>query len=152
MAKEYKNPALTTDIIIFSKIEEKIKVLLIKRKYDPFKDCWAIPGGFVEYNEELEDSAKRELQEETGISGVIIEQLGAFGRVGRDPRGRTVSIVYYACVNASELNIKAQDDAKEAQWFNIQELPKLAFDHSEIMSLALKDTRVKSLLEKQLKQ
>ena len=143
MQKEYKNPALTTDIVIFSIIDESLKVLLIKRKNEPFKDKWAIPGGFVDYNEEIDDAAKRELEEETNVSGVFPEQFGTYGRVGRDPRGRTVSVCYYACVNASKLNVKAQDDAKEACWFNVKELPELAFDHSEIMSAAIKNLRCK---------
>ncbi|MEI8389981.1 MAG: NUDIX hydrolase [bacterium] len=139
MSKEYKNPALTTDIILFSdyKDGEDLKVLFIKRKYEPFKNKWAFPGGFVEYNEELEEAAKRELEEETSIKDVCLKQLGAFGRVGRDPRGRTVSVVYYASVNSSELFIKAQDDAKDAQWFSVNKLPELAFDHAEIIAFAL---------------
>jgi len=142
MAKEYKNPALTTDIILFS-CEEEPKVLLIKRKYDPFKDKWAFPGGFVEYDEELEVAAQRELEEETNITGLCLEQLRTFGRVGRDPRGRTVSVVYYAYVETlSTLNVKAQDDAKEAQWFSIKNLPELAFDHAEIMAFALKKLKM----------
>lgn len=143
MAKEYKNPALTTDIIIFSIIEKDLKVLLIKRKNEPFQDKWAIPGGFVEYDEELKIAAKRELEEETNIKNIHIEELGAFGRVGRDPRGRTVSVVYYACVNHSKLNIKAQDDAKDAQWFSMKKLPELAFDHAEVMASALENLKIK---------
>ncbi|HBG48144.1 MAG TPA: NUDIX hydrolase [Cyanobacteria bacterium UBA9971] len=143
MAKEYKNPALTTDIILFSCDGEKdLKVLLIKRKYEPFKDKWAFPGGFVEYDEELETAAHRELEEETGIKDLCLKQLGTFGRVGRDPRGRTVSVVYYAFVDdASKLNVKAQDDAKDARWFNIKKLPELAFDHAEILDCALANVK-----------
>ena len=145
MAKEYKNPALTTDVILFSYDEEEkdFKVLLIKRKNEPFQDKWAIPGGFVEYDEELDTGAKRELEEETNVKIVNFEQLGTFGRPGRDPRGRTVSVVYYACVNPLKLNIKAQDDAQDAQWFSIKKLPDLAFDHAEIMSCALENLRMK---------
>ena len=142
MAKEYKNPALTTDIILFSLYgeEKDLKVLLIKRKYEPFKDKWAFPGGFVEYDEELEAAAQRELEEETNIKDICLEQLGTFGRVGRDPRGRTISVVYYALVDdSSKLNVKAQDDAKDAQWFSVKKLPELAFDHAEIMDFALKN-------------
>ena len=143
MSKEYKNPSLTTDIVIFSIIEENLKVLLIKRKNEPFKDKWAIPGGFVDYDEEIDIAAKRELQEETNVSGISLEQFGTYGRVGRDPRGRTVSVCYYACVNAGKLSVKAQDDAKDANWFNIKELPELAFDHVEIMSAAEENLRAK---------
>ena len=142
MAKEYKNPALTTDIILFSLYgeEKDLKVLLIKRKYEPFKDKWAFPGGFVEYDEELETAAHRELEEETNIKDICLKQLGTFGRVGRDPRGRTVSVVYYAYIDdSSKLNVKAQDDAKDAQWFSVKKLPELAFDHAEIMGFALEN-------------
>ncbi len=138
MSKEYKNPALTTDILVFAKEQENITVLLIKRKNPPFQDKWAIPGGFVEYDEEIDDAAKRELEEETNIKGVELEQLRTFGKVGRDPRGRTVSVVYYAFIeDASKLDVKAQDDAKEVCWFSINNLPKLAFDHAEILDYAL---------------
>jgi len=142
MAKEYKNPALTTDIVLFSLYgeEKDLKVLLIKRKYEPFKDKWAFPGGFVEYDEELETAAHRELEEETNIKDICLKQLGTFGRVGRDPRGRTVSVVYYAYIDdSSKLNVKAQDDAKDAQWFSVKKLPELAFDHAEIMGFALEN-------------
>jgi 8-oxo-dGTP diphosphatase len=144
MTKEYKNPALTTDVIVFSceaceaEKDKDLKVLLIKRRNAPFKDKWAIPGGFIEYDEELEDAAARELQEETNISGAELEQIGVFGRVGRDPRGRTVSIVYYTIIDSSKHYIKAQDDAKEVRWFSVKNLPDLAFDHAEIMDYALK--------------
>lgn len=143
MSKKYKYPALTVDIIIFSVNEEKLKVLLIKRKNDPFRNCQAIPGGFVEYDEEIDAAAERELVEETGISGIALEQAGVFGRVGRDPRGRTISIVYFACVNASKLTVKAGDDAKEADWFEVKELPELAFDHAEIISSVLENFKTK---------
>jgi len=146
MKKEYKNPALTIDIILFfhDEDEKDTKALLIKRKYAPFKDKWAFPGGFVEYDEELEDAAQRELEEETNITGICLKQLGTFGRVGRDPRGRTVSVVYYAYVkNLSSLNVKAKDDANDAQWFSIEKLPELAFDHAEIMDFALKNLKIK---------
>lgn len=143
MRQEYRYPALTTDIVIFSVQEKDLKVLLIKRKNDPFKDKWAIPGGFVDENEELDTAAKRELEEETNISDVSLEQIGTFGRVGRDPRGRTVSIVYFSCIIPSKHIIKAQDDAKEAEWFSIKKLPALAFDHSEILAHTLKNLKIK---------
>lgn len=138
MAEKYKPIALTVDIIVFAGSSSNVKTLLIKRGNPPFKDKWAIPGGFVDYNEELEDAAKRELQEETGIQGISLQQLHVFGKPGRDPRGRTVSVVYYACIDNANLRIKAGDDAKEVQWFNIQELPELAFDHQEILDYAVK--------------
>lgn len=138
MPKEYNYPALTADIILFSTNEEIPQVLLIKRGKEPFKDKWALPGGFMEENEELEDAAKRELEEETNIKNLSLNQLGAFGKVGRDPRGRTVSIVYWAFVDASKISPKAGDDAKEACWFSIDNLPELAFDHAEIINYAIR--------------
>ncbi len=99
MTKEYKNPALTTDIVVFSIVEKDLNVLLIKRKNEPFRDKWAIPGGFVDYDEEIYTAAERELEEETNVKNIHLEQIGTFGKVGRDPRGRTVSVVYFACVN-----------------------------------------------------
>lgn len=143
MSKEYKNPALTTDIVVFSVMENDLNVLLIKRKNEPFRDKWAIPGGFVDYDEEIYTAAKRELEEETNVKGINLEHLGTFGKVGRDPRGRTVSAVYFACVNPQKLDIKAQDDAKEAGWFSVKKLPELAFDHTEILSCALENLRIK---------
>jgi len=144
MKKEYKYPALTADVIVFAILEKDLYVLLIQRKNEPFRDCWAIPGGFVEDNEELETAARRELEEETSLKNIHLEQLGAFGRVNRDPRGRTVSTVYYACINPTNHYIMAQDDAKDAQWFKIKELPPLAFDHAEIMTSALETMRIKT--------
>lgn len=136
MSKTYKNPAVTVDILIFAKINDDQKVLLIKRKNPPFQDKWAIPGGFVEYDEDLEDAAKRELEEETSVKDVNLEQLRAFGTPGRDPRSRTISIVYYTQIDAATVSPKAQDDAKEVQWFSMNNLPDLAFDHAEILDYA----------------
>jgi 8-oxo-dGTP diphosphatase len=143
MSKQYKNPALTTDVVLFSIMGDCLNVLLIKRKYDPFKDKWAIPGGFVDYEEELYDAAKRELLEETNVCGVELTQVGAFGKVGRDPRGRTVSVVYFACINPSDFCIKAQDDAKEARWFGLNNLPMLAFDHEDIITATIEALKSK---------
>jgi len=141
MAEKYKKFSLTTDVLVFSRLnnEKNYSVLLIKRKNDPYKDCWAIPGGFVEYDEEFYDGAIRELKEETNISNVEIKELKTFGKVGRDPRGRTVSVVYYTFIDAQKHEIKAQDDAKEFEWFKTGALPALAFDHDEILDYALKN-------------
>ncbi|OGH99962.1 MAG: hypothetical protein A2Y25_02455 [Candidatus Melainabacteria bacterium GWF2_37_15] len=139
--KKYKPISLTVDILIFSKIDRAdrgIKLLLVKRKNPPFQNKWAIPGGFVDYDEELETAAMRELEEETGVKDVSLKQLHTFGKIGRDPRGRTVSVVYMAFVDAEQVKIKAGDDAKEAQWFDINKLPELAFDHQEIIDFAIK--------------
>lgn len=124
---------LTVDIIIRSKRPED-SILLIKRKKEPFKDMWALPGGFVDQGEDLPEAAKRELREETGILVESLRQLGAFGKPDRDPRHHTVSVVYYGTVS-SEVAAIAADDAADAGWFSIQQLPPLAFDHEEIISL-----------------
>lgn len=138
MAEKYKNPALTTDIALFSVIKNALCTLLIKRKNPPFQDKWAIPGGFVDYEEDIYKAAERELAEETGIEGVNLEQAQTFGTPGRDPRGRTVSVVYFALVNSSDFRVKADTDAKDAKWFDVLDLPGLAFDHEEIISFSLK--------------
>jgi len=140
----YKNPGLTVDCVVFGLDEESLKVVLIKRKCPPFKDKWALPGGFVEMEESLENAARRELQEETGISKVYLEQLYTFGDPNRDPRGRTVTVTYYALVNLLEHPVKAASDASDAQWFAVNNLPELAFDHDKILDTSL--TRLKNKL------
>ncbi len=135
---EYKNPAVTVDIVVFTYEKNDLKVLLIQRKYPPFKDHWAIPGGFVDYDEDIETAAHRELEEETSINDLNMHQVQAFGSMNRDPRGRTISIAYYTAQNISKLKIKAQSDAKNAQLFSIKDLPELAFDHKEILKVAVK--------------
>ncbi|MEO2072649.1 MAG: NUDIX hydrolase [Zunongwangia sp.] len=127
--------AVTVDNVILCKIEDKFKIVLVKRKNDPFKDLWALPGGFVEQDEELAEAAKRELQEETGLIVEKNEQIGTFGKPGRDPRGRTISIVYLSLIHGEE-QLHADDDAAEAEWFEIDNLPELAFDHAEIVKIA----------------
>lgn len=124
--------AITVDAVIFTRRENKIEVLLIKRKNDPFKNKWAIPGGFLEEDEDLEIAAKRELQEETGLKIEALHQLKAYGALNRDPRGRTISIAFIGLVDAAS-KVKAADDAEEAKWFDLKELPALAFDHLEIL-------------------
>ena len=130
-----QNISVTTDCVIFYINENEHKVLLVKRKADPFKGKWALPGGFLEEEEALEADAKRELQEETGLIVENLRQLRAFGTPGRDPRGRTISIVFYGRV-ASEEEVKGSDDASEAKWCDLKDLPPLAFDHSEILKEA----------------
>jgi 8-oxo-dGTP diphosphatase len=143
MPEKYQNPAVTVDIVIFSVFDEVLKVLLIKRKNSPYENCWAIPGGFVDYNEPLESAALRELKEETSIENIYLEQFYAFGTPGRDPRGRTISIAYFALLNSNNLKIKAQSDAKDIEWFNVNNLPELAFDHNDILSCAIETLRLK---------
>ncbi|WP_394834166.1 NUDIX hydrolase [Pendulispora rubella] len=133
----YPRPSLTVDTVVFALRATDLAVLLIRRKKAPFQDAWALPGGFVDENEPLEVAARRELHEETGISGVSLEQLGAFGDPGRDPRGHTVSAVYYTFV-LSETRPSAGDDAADAAWHGLRSLRKLplAFDHGRIIAAA----------------
>ena len=141
---DYPRPSLTVDCIIFGLDESsRLKVLLIQRAKDPFKDAWALPGGFVDENETLEYAALRELKEETGISDVFIEQLFTFGTPGRDPRGRVVTVAYYSLINLAEHKIGADTDALDVKWFPINSLPPLAFDHAEILKTAINRLRGK---------
>ena len=133
---EYPRPAVTVDIVLFVGLEDRIEVLLIKRARPPFRGRWAFPGGFVDADESLEDAARRELVEETGITGVKLNQLGAFGDPGRDPRGHTVSIVFTALLDDKPIAVAA-DDAAEALWHSARRPPRLAFDHGKILHLAL---------------
>lgn len=127
---------VTVDAVIFKVVKAETFVLLISRKNPPYQNQWALPGGFVENDEDLETAAKRELKEETGIEFTSCEQLYTFGKPDRDPRGRTISIAYVGFANASS-EPKAADDAKEAKWFNLKDLPELAFDHREIINFAI---------------
>ncbi len=133
---KYPRPAVTADCVVFTK-EEEPRVLLIRRGNEPYKGCWAIPGGFMNMDETTEQCALRELEEETGLVAETVHQLGAYSRVDRDPRGRTISVVYYTVVDAPR-DVEGQDDAAEAQWFPIRDIPTLAFDHSEILGDAIK--------------
>ena len=133
---EYPHPAVTTDIVIFTIQQEKLKVLLIRRLSEPFQNGWALPGGFVDIEEDLEQAALRELREETGISGVYLEQLYTFGKPERDPRERVITVAYYSLVPIDRLNLDAGSDARETAWFDIEDLPELAFDHRQIISKA----------------
>jgi len=134
---DYPRPAVTVDLILIAGKKSDRKILLIERKNNPFKGMWALPGGFVDENEDLIDAAIRELKEETGVEHVPLTQTGAFGKPGRDPRGHTVSIAFMAVLDDT-INVKAGDDAKNAQWFSIDNLPELAFDHKEIVEKARK--------------
>src|SRR5882672_2462647 len=136
-AYEYARPALTVDAVVFGLDDEDLKVLLIRRDLEPFRGKWALPGGFVRVEESVEDAVRRELQEETGISQVFLEQLYTFGAVDRDPRERVVTVAYYALVKLSDHRVKAATDARDAQWFPAFKPPKLAFDHRQILDAAL---------------
>jgi 8-oxo-dGTP diphosphatase len=135
---EFPRPAVTVDMCVFTMRADDLAVLLIKRKAQPFKGLWALPGGFVDKNESLEKAAARELTEETGLAGVAMEQLAAFGDPGRDPRGHTVSVGFYAFVHAEAAPVRAGDDAADAGWHTLRALPRLAFDHAKIVALARK--------------
>ncbi len=139
---DYPRPALTVDCVLFSEINNEINVLLIQRKNEPFKDAWAFPGGFVDMDETTIDAAKRELKEETGVEINNLVQVQTFSDVFRDPRGRTVSVVYFAKVKSEDLNINAGDDANDARWFSLKELPKLAFDHDMILDFVINKFRI----------
>lgn len=133
---EYPHPAVTTDIVIFTIRDEQLKLLLIKRGGAPFKGKWALPGGFVGPEEDLEESAMRELEEETGVSGVYLEQLYTFGKPNRDPRERVITVAYYALIPSERLQLRPATDAEAVGWFAMDDLPLLAFDHKEIVEMA----------------
>jgi 8-oxo-dGTP diphosphatase len=133
---EYARPAVATDCVVFGLDDEDIKVLLIQRGTEPFKGRWAFPGGFAVVGESLEDTARRELAEETGLQDVFLEQLYTFSRPDRDPREHVVTVAYYALVNLSEHRVHASTDASNAAWFCIDDIPTLAFDHAEILKTA----------------
>jgi len=133
---EYPRAALTVDIVVFALDEEDLKVMLIQRDLKPFQGQWALPGGFVHVDETLDDAARRELQEETNLQDIFLEQLYTFGQLNRDPRERVVTVAYYALVNLEGHDVKASTDARNAAWFSLNELPELAFDHETILNAA----------------
>lgn len=142
---EYERPGLTVDCVIFGLDLESasLKVMLIERDLEPFAGMWAIPGGFVRKGESLQAAAQRELKEETGIEDVFLEQLYSFGDPQRDPRGWVVSVAYYALVSPERHPALAATDARDARWFAVDRLPRLAFDHTEILAVALARLRGK---------
>ncbi len=146
-ATQFERPSVTVDVALFSILDEQLKVLLIKRKYPPFKGMWAIPGGFVKMDESLEHGAYRELAEETGVkqTDVYLEQLFTFGEPGRDPRTRVITVAYFALVGADKLTPQADTDAADVGWFSVYDAPPLAFDHAQILEYAL--TRLRYKLE-----
>lgn len=143
MAKQ--NISLTADSVVFCKEDDSVKILLVKRKYDPYEGLWALPGGFLKDEEPLEEGAKRELEEETGLKVENLRQIKAYGRPDRDPRGRTISVGFW-CEVASEVKVEGNDDAEEAEWHDLNKLPKLAFDHN----LIVKDAQERFSAEKGL--
>ena len=134
---DHPHPAVTVDIVLIRSAGESMSLLLIRRAGEPFAGHWALPGGFVDIDEDLEDAACRELAEETGLTGIALTQLHTFGRPDRDPRERVISVVYYALLGADEAQTpEPGSDAREARWFPLGEIPPMAFDHAEIIGLA----------------
>lgn len=140
---EYPRAALTVDIVVFALDEEDLKVMLIQRDLNPFQGQWALPGGFVHVDETLNEAARRELREETGLKDIFLEQLYTFGDLDRDPRERVVTVAYYALVNLEGHDVQASTDARNAAWFSLSELPSLAFDHATILKAARERLRGK---------
>ena len=140
---EYARAALTVDCVVFGLDENDLKVLLIQRKLPPFAHAWALPGGFVRVDETLDEAARRELQEEAGVRDLYLEQLYTFGAIDRDPRERVVTVAYYALAKLSDHGIRAATDAMGVGWFALDDLPKLAFDHAEIVDAARERLRGK---------
>ncbi len=149
MKYEYAFPKAdnTTDAVVFGLDLEarKLKVLLIERgrEGEPFYGCWALPGGFLDMDEDLDTCARRELEEETKLKLSFMEQLYTFGRPDRDPRGRVISVAYWGIVRPSQVAVEGADDAKEAKWFDVDDLPDLAFDHADILDIGIKRLRGK---------
>jgi 8-oxo-dGTP diphosphatase len=131
---DYPRASVTVDIVVFCKFDQIWKVLLIQRGNSPFKDQWAFPGGFIEMDETLAASAHRELEEETGLRGIDLKQFRTYGDPGRDPRGRTVSVIFYGFIQPECAKVKGADDAKEAVWFALDQVCNLAFDHQVILN------------------
>lgn len=146
MSFKYLHPraALTVDCVVFGVDEEDLKVLLVERGLPPFQGSWALPGGFVRVDETLEEAAARELEEETGVVAPTLEQLHAFGAVGRDPRERVVTVAYFTLVKLSDHRVRAATDARDARWFPVKAPPALAFDHADILAFALERLRTRA--------
>ncbi len=134
---DYPRPMVTVDAAVFRKTERGMEVLLIKRGNYPYEGMWALPGGFVDMEETLEEAVARELLEETGLSGIQLKQLHAFSEIHRDPRGRNISINFYGMADAQNTDVKGGDDAADARWFPVDQMPELAFDHIIVVGMAL---------------
>ena len=134
---EFPRPALTVDVVVFGLDDAGLRVLLIERGQEPFAGCWALPGGFVRVGEGLEEAARRELQEETGLDRIFLEQLYTFGAPERDPREHVVSVGWYGLVNIHDHRVLAATDATATAWYPVHQTPRLAFDHQHILDVAL---------------
>jgi 8-oxo-dGTP diphosphatase len=141
---EYPRPAVSTDIVVFAFDGTELKVLLIERGEEPFKGKLALPGGFLNMDETTDQCAMRELMEETGVEGICMEQLGVFSEVDRDPRGRVITVAYYALVKMGDCNPVAGDDASKVSWFGVNNIPPLAFDHDLVLNKAISLLRRKA--------
>jgi 8-oxo-dGTP diphosphatase len=136
---DWPRPTVSVDAVVFAFFNGRAKLLLVKRKYEPFKGKWALPGGFIGIDEELEDAVARELAEETGLAGVKLKQMHTFGSCGRDPRGRQITIAFMGIAATGKNRVKGGDDAAEARWFDIENLPRdLGFDHNDIAAFAVR--------------
>lgn len=139
---DYPRPALTVDAVVFRKKEGAKEVLLIRRKFYPFEGMWALPGGFVDTDETVEQAVVRELEEETGLKDVPLEQMHVFSAIGRDPRGRTVSVTFTGVTERENSTLCPGDDAADACWFSLDKIPPMAFDHIEAVEMARKRLRI----------
>lgn len=133
---KFPRPAVTTDCLVFREGDRCMELLLIKRKKDPYKNYWALPGGFLEMDETPLEGVKRELKEETGLEVAELKEVGTFGDIDRDPRGRTITIAYYTFLKENNIPLNAQSDAVELGWFPMAKIPEMAFDHREIIEEA----------------
>jgi 8-oxo-dGTP diphosphatase len=150
---DWPRPMVTVDAAVFAFFKNEAKLLLINRANEPFKGKWALPGGFVNIDEELEDAVVRELQEETGLTGVHLEQMHTFGRCGRDPRGRQITIVFMGIATKGQDKIKAGDDAAKARWFDLKKLPKdMAFDHNEVVAFGIRKLKREKIYQEYVTQ
>ena len=140
---QYPRPAVTVDVLLFTIRDERLQLALIKRGIAPHLGSWALPGGFVRIEEELEEAARREIEEETGVRDVFLEQLYTFGAPDRDPRSRVITVAYYALVPSEHLMLRADTDASDASWFDVDALPELAFDHAEIVRVGVERLNAK---------
>ena len=131
---DYPRASVTVDIIVFCMFDKEMSVLLIQRGKEPFREKWALPGGFIEMEETLLETGRRELKEETGLENIILHQFKSYGDPHRDPRGRTISVVFYGFTTPENSSVVGGDDASEAAWFPINRLPELAFDHNQILN------------------
>ena len=143
---KHARPAITADCVIFARTGDNLKVLLIQRGNEPFKGSWAFPGGFAEVGERLEETAGRELEEETGLINIPLQQLQAFSAPDRDPREHVITVAFYAVISPTGQKIKAASYARNVAWFNVNDLPALAFDHDEILTVALRRIRQEAII------